>query len=97
MPECLPWPPRKEDLVRLYLVERLSAAKIAEAYGLEYSNPKTAESTILYHLKKNGVQRRTSTSHIQRVTERLVDVWVQRYKSGESLSQIAGDSYSPLA
>ena len=97
MPDNLPWPPRKEDLVRLYLVEGLSAAKIAKAYGLKYASPKTAESTVLYHLKKNGVQRRASTDHLDRITENLVDAWIQRYKSGESLSQIAGDTYSPTS
>lgn len=49
----LAWPPSKESLERLYIQQRLSAAKIAKVYGLSYANPKTAESTVLHHLKKN--------------------------------------------
>jgi hypothetical protein len=90
------WPPTKEDLERLYLEERLSAAKIATAYGLKYKNPKVAESTILYQLKKNGIRRRDAAEHIRKVTKEMVDRWAERYQGGESLKQIAGEAVDPV-
>jgi intein-encoded DNA endonuclease-like protein len=90
------WPPTKEDLERLYLVEHLSAAKIAKEYGLEYKTPKVAESVILYQLRKNGIQRRSSTEHVEKVTSDMVDEWVKRYEGGESLKQIAEGKVSPV-
>jgi hypothetical protein len=92
----LEWPPRKEDLERLYLEQRLSAAKIAKAYGLQYASPKTAESTVLYHLKRNGISRRDPAEHIRKVSETMVDEWILRYQRGESLKQIAGESINPV-
>ena len=92
MSGTLAWPPKREDLERLYSGEKLSAAKIAEAYGLKYRSPKVAESTILYHLKKNGIQRRDRAEHIRKVTEEMVDGWVARYQAGESLKQIAEEA-----
>lgn len=94
--ESLAWPPLAEDLRRLYLDERLSASKIAKAYGLKYASEKTAESTILYHLKKNGISRRDPAAHIRKVTEEMVDEWVVRYQKGESLKQIAGEAVDPV-
>jgi len=88
----LAWPPLAEDLKRLYLEQKLSASKIATAYGLKYANAKTAESTILYHLKKNGISRRDPAAHVRKVTETMVDEWIVRYQNGESLKQIAGDA-----
>ena len=88
----LAWPPLAEDLKRLYLEQKLSASKIATAYGLKYASAKTAESTILYHLKKNGISRRDPAAHIRKVTETMVDEWIVRYQKGESLKQIAGDA-----
>lgn len=96
MADALVWPPKKEDLERLYLVERLSAAKIAKVYGLKYKNPKVAESTALYQLKKNGIKRRGCADHLREVKEQMVNVWIARYQAGESLKQIAGDSVSPV-
>jgi LAGLIDADG DNA endonuclease family protein len=90
--ERLAWPPNREDLERLYLVEKMSAAKIARAYGLKYKNPKVAESTVLYHLRRDGIRRRDAAEHIRKVTDPMVDEWVVRYQAGESLKQIAGDS-----
>jgi hypothetical protein len=90
------WPPTKEDLERLYVHEHLSAMKIAVVYGLKYANPKTAESTILHHLKKNGISRRDCAEHIRKVTTEMVDEWVKRYQAGESLKQIAGDFVDPV-
>jgi intein-encoded DNA endonuclease-like protein len=95
--EKLTWPPTPEDLRRLYVDEHLSAAKIAARYGLRYASPKTAESTVLYHLKKNGISRRDKTEHIRKVTEEVVDRWVKRYEAGESLKQIAGNEFSPVS
>jgi LAGLIDADG-like domain len=96
MSEGLPWPPTKEDLERLYIVEKLSAAKIAKVYGLKYKSPKVAESTVLYQLKRNGIARRGSTDHIRKVTEAEASNWVERYQKGESLKQIAGKEWNPV-
>jgi hypothetical protein len=85
------WPPRKADLERLYVRERLSAAKIAAVYGLRYASPKVAESAVLYHPKRNGIQRRGCAEHVRKVDQRMEDEWVRRYEAGESLKQIAGD------
>jgi intein-encoded DNA endonuclease-like protein len=87
--ETLTWPPRGEDLRRLYLEQHLSAMKIARAYRLRYASPKTAESTVLYHLKRNGISRRDPAEHIRKVTEEMAMEWARRYESGESLKQIA--------
>jgi len=92
----LDWPPKKEDLVRLYLVENLSAAKIAKVYRLKYKNPKVAESAVLYQLRKNGIKRRDSAEHVRKVTEDVLDEWVRRYRAGESLKQIAGELVDPV-
>jgi len=92
----LVWPPSAEDLKRLYLEQKLSASKVAEAYGLKYASAKTAESTILYHLKKNGIARRDAAAHLRKVTETMVDEWIVRYQDGESLKQIAGSAVNPV-
>jgi LAGLIDADG-like domain len=92
----LPWPPKKEDLERLYVEEKLSAAKIAKAYGLRYKSDKTAESTVLYHLKRFGIRRRGRAEHLQRVTPEIEDVWARRYAAGESLKRIAAGEYDPV-
>jgi LAGLIDADG DNA endonuclease family protein len=94
--EGLAWPPTKEDLERLYLVERLSAAKIARVYGLNYKNAKVAESTVLYHLKKNGIARRDKVELVRKVTDSMVDDWVERYQAGESLKRIAAGNVVPV-
>ena len=96
-PSGLAWPPSKEDLQRLYVEQKLSAAKIAKVYGLRYASLKTAESTVLHHLKKNGIKRRDPAEHVRKVSEEMVDGWVQRYQSGESLTQIAGGIVSPVS
>jgi len=93
----LSWPPRKEDLQRLYVDEHLSAMKIAQRYVLKYASPKTAESTVLYHLKKAGISRRDCAEHVRKVTDEMVDEWVKRYGSGESLKQIAGQKVDPVS
>jgi hypothetical protein len=90
------WPPTKEDLQRLYVDEKLSAAKVAKVYGLKYASEKTVESTILYHLKRNGITRRDPAAHNRKVTGALVDEWVTRYQAGESLKHIAGDAIDPV-
>ena len=96
MTEALDWPPTKADLERLYLVEKLSAAKIAKAYGLKYKSAKVAESTVLYQLKKNGIARRGAADHLRKVTQMMVDEWAVRYQAGESLKQIAGGNVDPV-
>src|SRR2546430_3410028 len=70
--------------------------KIATVYGLKYPSPKTAESTVLHHLKKNGIGRRDCAEHVRKVTTAMVDEWVVRYQAGESLKQIAGGEVSPV-
>jgi hypothetical protein len=90
------WPPRREDLEMLYLVEKLSASEIAKAYGLHYKNPKVAESTVLYHLKRNGIRRRDAVSLSTKFSEETVDDWAKRYEAGESLKDIAGGELSPV-
>jgi hypothetical protein len=84
------------DLERLYLVERLSAMKIANAYNLHYKSQKVAESTILYYLNRNGIKRRDPAELARKVNETIVDEWVARYRAGESLKQIAGGDVSPV-
>ncbi|MDA4115631.1 MAG: hypothetical protein OK442_03635 [Thaumarchaeota archaeon] len=92
----LAWPPLAEDLERLYLEQKLSASKIAKVYGLSYASPKTAESTILHHLKIHGIARRDPAAHIRKVTDSMVDDWIVRYQKGESLKQIAGTSVNAV-
>ena len=92
----LAWPPKKEDLERLYLFRHLSAAKIAGEYGLKYKTPKVAESVVLYQLKKNGIPRRDSAEHIRKVTNEMVDEWARRYNEGQSLKEIAGATVDPV-
>lgn len=92
----LPWPPTKEDLERLYVIERLSAAKIASAYGLSCRNEKVAESTILYRLRRNGIPRRDKAELARKVTVAMEDEWVRRYQTGESLKKIAGSIVDPV-
>ncbi len=70
--------------------------KIAKVYDLHYNNPKVAESTILYHLKRNGIRRRDAATHVRKVTKAMVDEWVRRYQAGESLKQIAEGNLSPV-
>jgi hypothetical protein len=91
----LAWPPLAEDLRRLYVEQKLSAMKIARVYGLKYASEKTAESTILHHLKKNGIARRDPAEHVRKSTGAVVDDWVRRYEQGESLREIAGDLVAP--
>ena len=97
MSEELAWPPRKEDLLRLYVGQKLSAPKIANAYGLKSANPKSAETLVLYYFRKYGIARRDRAEHVRKVTETMVDEWVARYQAGESLKQIAGSSVDSVA
>lgn len=92
----LSWPPTEKDLRRLYCERKLSAARIAEAYGLKYSNPKSGETLVLYHLRKFRIARRDRTEHVKRVTPGMVDEWAKRYLSGQSLKQIAGGEVSAV-
>jgi hypothetical protein len=94
--EKFAWPPLADDLKRLYLEQKLSASKIAKIYGLNYASEKTAESTILYHLKRNGIARRDPAAHLRKVTDAMVEDWIVRYQKGESLKQIAGILVGPV-
>jgi hypothetical protein len=96
LPKPLVWPPTKEDLERLYLVEKLSAAKIAKVYCLKYKSPKVAESAVLYQLKRNGIERRDCAEHVRKVMVDMEDEWVGRYQKGESLKEIAGEFVDPV-
>ena len=99
----LVWPPLADDLKRLYLVEKLSASRIASVYGLRYASAKTAESTILYHLKRHGISRRDPVAHLKKVTETMVDDWIDRYRKGRITQANCGrffqsrDGLQPLA
>ncbi len=90
------WPPKEEDLRRLYFDQKLSAMKISRLYSLKYPNPKSGESMVLYYLKRFDVKRRDRAEHIRKVTEEMVDEWARRYEGGESLKQIAGGEVSPV-
>ncbi len=76
--------------------QKLSARRIAKVYGLKYASEKTAESMVLYHLKRNGIERRDRAEHIRRVTKEMEEEWVRRYELGESLKQIAGNQVGPV-
>src|SRR3989441_10327672 len=90
------WPPKKEELEKFYLAQRLSAMKISRIYGLKYPNPKSGETMVLWYLKKFGIKRRDKAEHVRKVTEGMVERWIPRYQKGESLKQIAGEEFSPV-
>lgn len=94
--EELRWPPNKEDLLRLYCQQKLSAAKIVAAYRLKYPNPKSGETLVLHHLRRFGIPRRDRTEHARKVTPEMVDDWARKYQGGESLKQIADYASSPV-
>ncbi len=96
MPPPLEWPPKKDDLERLYLEQRQSAAKIAKLYGLSHPNPKSSETLVLYHLRKFGIARRDPAEHVRKVTEEMVQEWIERYQKGASLKDIAGGEVDPV-
>ncbi|HVC26764.1 MAG TPA: hypothetical protein VND40_01245 [Nitrososphaerales archaeon] len=84
--EGVTWPPSKEDLKRLYVDEKLSAAKIAKVYGLKTRNPRSAAFLVTYHLKKHGIERRDRIEELRKETEAVVVVWTVKYpkkKGGE--------------
>src|SRR6267143_4008332 len=72
----------ESDLERLYLQQKLSASKIAIVYGLKYARAKTAESTLLYQLRRNGIARRDPAAHIRKVAETTVDELVRHLSRG---------------
>lgn len=80
----LAWPPTREDLERLYLDERLSAAKIAVAYGLKTGNPRSAAYLVTYHLKRHGIEMRDRVEELRKRTEEAVADW--RVKHPEQLA-----------
>jgi hypothetical protein len=64
--------------------------KIAKVYDLKYKNPKVAESTILYQLKRNGIERRDPAEHTRKVTVEMVNEWVKRYQAGVAQDHLRG-------
>ena len=80
----LTWPPTKEDLQRLYVEQRLSAAKIAKVYQLNTPNPKSAVELVRYHLKRNGIERRNRIQELCKETEATVTVWKEKHPKQES-------------
>ncbi len=79
----LTWPPTKEDLQRLYVEQRLSAAKIAKISGRNAKNPKSGAFLILYHLKKYGIKRRDRIAELGRQTESMVTGWKEKHPKQE--------------
>ena len=61
----LTWPPIEEDLQRLYVEQRLSAAKIAKVYGHETGNPRSGAELIRHYLKKYGIKRRDRVAELR--------------------------------
>src|ERR1700730_17366789 len=80
----LAWPPTKEDLQRLYVDEKLSAAKIAKVYQLNTPNPKSAVELVRYHLKRNGIERRNRIQELCKETEATVAAWKEKHPEQES-------------
>jgi len=75
----LTWPPTKEDLQRLYVEQRLSAAKIAKVYGHETGNPRSGAELIRHYLKKYGIERRNRVAELAKDTEDMVTTWKQKH------------------
>ena len=71
----LAWPPTKEDLQRLYVDQKLSAAKIAKAYGLKTGNPRSAAFLVTYHLKRHRIDRRDRIEELRKETAAIVQAW----------------------
>jgi hypothetical protein len=87
----LAWPPIKEDLQRLYVDEKLSAAKIAVVYGLNTPNPRSATFLVAYHLKKHGITMRNRVEELRKEAEKVVAAWKAKYPKKEG-----GDVSSPV-
>ncbi len=85
--EKVTWPPTKEDLQRLYVDEKLSAAKIAKVYGLKTGNPRSAAFLVTYHLKKHGIERRDRIEELRKEMEAVVAVWKAKYQKKEGGEQ----------
>jgi hypothetical protein len=81
----LAWPPTKEDLQRLYVDEKLSAAKIAKVYGLNTPNPRSATFLVAYHLKKHGITMRKRIEELRKGTEKVVAAWIAKYPKKEGV------------
>jgi hypothetical protein len=81
--EKVVWPPTKEDLQRLYVDEKLSAAKIAKVYGLKTGNPRSASFLVTYHLKKHGIERRDRVEELRKETEAAAAAWRAKYPKKE--------------
>ena len=75
----LTWPPTKEDLQRLYVEQRLSAAKIAKVYSHETRNPRSGAELIRHYLKKYGIERRDRVAELARTTASDVSEWALKH------------------
>jgi LAGLIDADG DNA endonuclease family protein len=80
----LAWPPTKEDMQRLYVDEKLSAAKIAKIYGRNTKNPRSGAFLILYYLRKNGIDRRDRIEELQKETEVTIAAWTEKNPKQEN-------------
>jgi len=80
----LTWPPTKEDLQRLYVDEKHSAAKIAKVYGLNTPNPRSGVELVRYYLKRNGIERRNRIQELCKETEATVAAWKEKHPEQES-------------
>jgi hypothetical protein len=86
----LAWPPTKEDLQRLYVDEKLSAAKIAKVYDHKTANPRSAAELILYYLRKYEIQLRNRVEELAKDTAAAVSEWAAKYPpGGEAVQQAA--------
>jgi len=86
----LAWEPTKEDLWRLYVDEKLSAAAIAKIYGRATANPRSGAELILYYLRKYGIPLRNRVEELAKDTAVAEKEWVAKYPpGGEAVQQAA--------
>jgi LAGLIDADG-like domain len=73
------WPPIKGDLQRLYVDDKLSAAKIAKIYGRGTGNRRSGAELIRHYLKKHGIERRNRVAELAKDTEDMVATWKEKH------------------
>ncbi len=78
------WPPIKEDLQRLYVDEKLSAAKIAKVYGHGTGNSRSGAELIRHYLKKYRIERRNRVAELVKDTEDMVTTWKEKHPKQEN-------------
>jgi hypothetical protein len=79
----LPWAPTKEDLLRLYIDQRLSVRKIGKLYDHETPNPRSMDFEITYYLKKYGITRRNRIQELHKATDKVAAEWVAKHPKTE--------------